>query len=413
MLMMTKRAAAGEAPPNFLWCILYLPYGILNGYVTVTLVFDLGQAGVSTVAIAFIGTLNLIPQIAKFLWGVPLDTHFTYRGWYVVSTVLSGIGLALMGFIHPGIHTLPLLSTAVLITTIANTIVSMTTDALTAHSVPMTHRGRASGWAQAGNIGGSGLGGGLGLWLAQHYSGELAATALAILTVACLGGLVFIGEPEHSHRHPSLTQTLSNIWNDVWSMMRSRIGLLAMVLLLVPCATGAASNLWAAVAVDWHANADVVAIIAGVAGGLVSTVGCLTAGKFCDLTDHKFGYILSAALMALCAIFMAAAPRTPAMFIVFALLYALINGFAYAAFGAVMLEAMGRGAAATKGPILHGLTNVPVVLMTWVDGWAQTHYGSGAMLVVEGVVGFVGIGAFYLFVFATRPRIPAIQAEAA
>jgi MFS family permease len=299
MLMMTKRAAAGIAPPNFLWCILYLPYGILNGYVTVTLVFDLGQAGVSTVAIAFIGTLNLIPQIAKFLWGVPLDTHFTYRGWYVVSTVLSGIGLVLMGFIHPGVHTLPLLSAAVLIATIANTIVSMTTDALTAHSIPTTHRGRASGWAQAGNIGGSGLGGGLGLWLAQHYSGELAATALAILTVACLGGLVFVGEPEHSHRHPSLTQTLSNIWVDVWSMMRSRIGLLAMVLLLVPCATGAASNLWAAVAVDWHANADVVAIIAGVAGGLVSTVGCLTAGKFCDVTDHKFGYILSAALMAL------------------------------------------------------------------------------------------------------------------
>jgi PAT family beta-lactamase induction signal transducer AmpG len=413
MITMTKRAAAGVAPPNFIWCILYLPYGILNGYVTVTLVFALGQAGVSTVAVAFIGTLNLIPQIAKFLWGVPLDTHFTYRGWYVVSTVLSAVGLALMGFIHPGAHTFALLSAAVLITTIANTIVSMTTDALTAHSIPITHRGRASGWAQTGNIGGSGLGGGLGLWLAQHYSGELAAAALAVITVACLAGLVFVGEPEHSHRHPSLTQTLSNIWDDVWSMMRSRVGLLAMVLLLVPCATGAASNLWAAVAIDWHANADVVALIAGVAGGLVSAVGCLTAGKFCDLTDHKFGYILSAALMALCAIFMAAAPRTPAMFIFFALLYALINGFAYAAFGAVMLEAMGKGAAATKGPILHGLTNVPVVLMTWVDGWARDLWGSGTMLVVEGVIGFVGIAAFYLFVIATRPRMPTIQAEAA
>jgi MFS transporter, PAT family, beta-lactamase induction signal transducer AmpG len=413
MLMMTKRAAAGIAPPNFLWCILYLPYGILNGYVTVTLVFDLAQAGVNTAAVAAVASLNLIPQIWKFLWAVPLDTHFTYRGWYTASTLLSGVGLALMGFIHPGAATLPLLSAAVLITTIANTVVSMTTDALTAHAIPTNQRGRASGWAQAGNIGGAGLGGGLGLFLAQHYSGELAAITLAGFTIACLAGLVFIGEPEHSHRHPNFTRTLSNIWDDVWSMMRSRIGLLAMVLLLVPAATGAASNLWGAVAVDWHANADVVAIIAGVAGGLVSTVGCLIAGRFCDLTDHKFGYILSAVLMALCAIFMAAAPRTPAMFIVFALLYALINGFAYAAFGAVMLEAMGRGAAATKGPILHGLTNVPVVVMTMVDGWAQTKWGSGAMLVVEGVVGFAGIGAYYLFAFATRPRLPAIQAEAA
>ena len=413
MLMMTKRAAAGEAPPNFLWCILYLPYGILNGYVTVTLVFDLAQAGVNTEAVAAIASLNLIPQIWKFFWAVPLDTHFTYRGWYTVSTVLSGVGLAVMAFIHPGVHTLPLLSAAVLITTIANTLVSMTTDALTAHSIPITHRGRASGWAQAGNVGGSGLGGGLGLWLAQHYSGEVAAITLAAMTVACLAGLIFIGEPEHSHRHPSLTQTLTNIGVDVWSMVRSRIGLLAMVLLVVPAATGAASNLWGAVAVDWHANADIVAIVAGVAGGLVSTVGCLIAGKFCDVTDHKFGYILSAVLMAFCAIFMAAAPRTPAMFIFFTLLYALINGFAYAAFGAVMLEAMGRGAAATKGPILHGLTNIPVVVMILIDGKAQTKWGSGAMLMVEALIGFAGIGAYYLFAFATRPRVPAIQVELA
>jgi hypothetical protein len=52
-------------------------------------------------------------------------------------------------------------------------------------------------------------------------------------------------------------------------------------------------------------------------------------------------------------------------------------------------------------------------LMTMVDGWAQTTWGSGAMLVVEGGVGFVAIALFYIFVVATRPRMPAIQAEAA
>ncbi|HUO92176.1 MAG TPA: MFS transporter [Rhizomicrobium sp.] len=410
---MTRRAAAGEAPPNFLFCILYLPYGILNGYVTVTLAYDVSQVGATAVAVATLGSLNLFPQIAKFLWGAPLDTHLTYRGWYAISAALSGIGLAVMAFIPATISALSLLFALVLITSIANTIVSMTTDALTAHAVPLDKKGRASGWAQAGNVGGSGLGGGLGLWLAQHYSAEAAALALAVLTVACIAALAFVGEPEHVHREPNLADTLANIWEDVWSMARSRIGLLAMVLLLVPCGTGAASNLWANVAVDWHAGADIVAIIAGVAGGLVSTAGCLMAGHVCDLSDRKFCYVVSAALMAVCAILMAAAPRTPSMFVFFALLYALTNGFVYATFGAVMLEAIGRGAAATKGPILHGLTNVPVVLVTMVDGWAQTQWGSGAMLIVEGGIGFVGIGAFYLFVFTTRSRIPTIQPEAA
>jgi len=412
-MLMTKRAAAGEAPPNFLFCILYLPYGILNGYVTVTLAYDLSQTGGTAVAVAALGSLNLIPQIAKFLWGTPLDTHLTYRGWYAISTVLSGAGLAVMAFIPATTSALPYLLSAVLITSIVNTVVSMTTDALTAHAVPMSHKGRVSGWAQAGNVGGSGLGGGLGLWLAQHYSGETAALALAGLTVACVAALIFIGEPKHLHREPSLADTLANIWEDVWSMARSRLGLLAMVLLLVPCGTGAASNLWANVAGDWRANADIVAVVTGVTGGIVSIVGCFVAGGFCDLTDRKFCYVVSAASMALCAILMAAAPRTPAMFVFFTLLYALTNGFVYAAFGAVMLEAIGRGAAATKGPILHSFTNVPVVLITMVDGWARDHWGSGAMLIVEGVIGVAAIAAYYLFAFATRPRVPAIQAEAA
>jgi MFS transporter, PAT family, beta-lactamase induction signal transducer AmpG len=413
MLMMTKRAASGEVPPNFLFFILYLPFGILNGYVTVTLVFDLAQAGVSTVAIAALVSLNLWPQIVKFFWAVPLDTHLTYRGWYTISTVLSGIGLAIMAFIPAKTGTLPLLSAVVLITSVANTIVSMTTDALTAHMVPHTHKGRAAGWAQGGNVGGAGLGGGLGLWLAQHYSGETAAIALAVLTIACLPALIFIGEPEHTHRAPRFTQTLTNLWGDVWSMARSRVGLLAMVLLVLPCGTGAASNLWAAVAVDWHAGADIVAIIAGVVSGLVSIVGCLVAGRFCDFRDRKFCYAISAISMALSAILMAVAPRTPSMFVFFALLYALTNGFMYAAYGAVMLEAIGRGAAATKSPIMGGLVNIPIVVMTMVDGWAQARWGSGAMLIVEGVVGIVGIGAFYLFVVTTRPRMPTMQAEAA
>ena len=412
-MMMTRRASAGEAPANFVFCILYLPYGILNGYVTVTLAYDLSQTGVTTVAIAWLGSLNLIPQIAKFLWGVPLDTHLTYRGWYAISTVLSGIGLAIMGFIPATTGALPFLFAAVLITSIVNTIVSMTTDALTAHAVPMSHKGRASGWAQAGNVGGSGLGGGLGLWLAQHYSSETAAIALAVITLACIAALGFIGEPEHSHREPSLAQTLDNIRQDVWSMARSRLGLLAMVLLLVPCGTGAAANLWAAVAVDWRASADVVAVVTGATGGVVSIAGCFVAGRFCDLRDRKYCYVISATSMALCAILMAAAPRSPAMFVFFTLLYALTNGFVYAAFGAVMLEAIGRGAAATKGPILHSFTNVPVVLMTMVDGWAQTRWGSGAMLIVEGVIGIAAIAGFYLFAYATRPRLPTIQAEAA
>jgi PAT family beta-lactamase induction signal transducer AmpG len=411
--MRVWRIAAFDQPPNFLFLILYLPFGILSGYVSVTLVYGLSRAGITTAAIAAVVGLNLLPQIWKFFWAAPLDMSLTYRGWYTISAVLTAAGMAAMAFVPAKASTLFLLSALVLTVSIANTVVSMTTDALIAHSVPHDHKGRAAGWSQAGNIGGTGLGGGLGLWLAAHSSPLLAAVVLSSVTIACLPALLFVREPEHTHRAPRLIETATNLVLDVWAMARSRIGLLAMVLLVLPLGTGAAANLWAAVAQDWHAGADIVAIVAGVVGGLVSTVGCVIAGHFCDRIDRKMCYVVSAAMMALCAIVMAAAPRTPAMFIFFALLYALINGFMYATFGAVLLEAIGRGAAATKSPIMGGLTNIPIWLMTMVDGWAQTKWGSGAMLVAEGGIGIVAIALFYAFVVTTRPRIPAIQAEAA
>src|SRR5690242_16219977 len=99
---------------------------------------------------------------------------------------------------------------------------------------------------------------------------------------------------------------------------------------------------------------------------------------------------------------MAVAPRTQNMFVVFTLLYAALLGGAYAAFSAVTLEAIGRGAAATKYNLLASLSNVPIAYMTVIDGWAQTHYGSGGMLVAEAVIGVAAIAFFAVVAQATK-----------
>jgi MFS family permease len=388
-----------------LFFLLYLPYGMSGSYPTVTLAFLLKQGHVSVLAIAAMGTISLLPQTWKALWAPLIDSTLTYKSWYLISAVLSAVGMAATGFIPADNASVVLIYWLVLGFSLASTLISMTTDGLIAHAVPPEKKGVAAGWAQAGNLGGGSIGGGLALYLAVHaHANWIGGVTMMVFSLVSCVGLFFIAEPEHTHRAEKIVVTMLNIVKDVWSMAKSRLGYLAMVLLLLPAGTGSAANLWSAVADNWQASADIVALVTGVLGGIVSLVGALLAGRILDLFDRKGGYIAGAIGMALCAIAMAAAPRTPAMFVVFTLFYALFNGYMYAAYSAVMLEAIGRGAAATKSPLFGSLTNMPLALMTYVDGLAQTKWGSGGMLLTEAIVGIAVMGVFVAFAAATRPR---------
>ncbi len=145
----------------------------------------------------------------------------------------------------------------------------------------------------------------------------------------------------------------------------------------------------------------------GVAGGADLRSGALLMGRFSDVIGPKQAYAGGAALMSMVALAMAFAPRTPLMFTLFTLTYAFTNGFMFASFTAVMLEAIGKGCAATKAPVMASLTNIPILLMTLVDGNAQTHFGSGGMLVCEALVSFAAIVVFAAFAGVVRAR-PAV-----
>ena len=388
-----------------LFFLLYLPYGASGSYPTVTLGYLLAQSHVSVAAIAAMGAISLLPQTWKALWAPVIDSTLSYKSWYLISAVTSALGMAATGFVPAGNASVVLIDWLVLAFSLASTLISMTTDGLIAYAMPLEKKGVAAGWAQAGNLGGGSIGGGLALYLAVHaHANWVGGVTMMAISLASCAGLLLVREPEHAHRAANILKTMLNIVKDVWSMAKSRLGYLAMVLLLLPAGTGSAANLWSAVADNWHASADIVALVTGVLGGIVSLVGSLLAGRILDLFDRKGGYVVGAILMALCAVAMAAAPRSPAMFVVFTLAYALVNGFMYAAYSAVMLEAIGTGAAATKSPLFGSITNMPLALMTFVDGAAQTKWGSGGMLLTEAIVGIAAMVVFVVFAALTRPR---------
>ena len=56
---------------------------------------------------------------------------------------------------------------------------------------------------------------------------------------------------------------------------------------------------------------------------------------------------------------------------------------ANASFSALVLNAIGRGAASTKYSIMSSLGNVPCVYMTAFDGWAYDRWHAAGMLNAE------------------------------
>ena len=100
----------------------------------------------------------------------------------------------------------------------------MAAENLMAHATDQGEKGRAGGWYQAGNLGGQGIGGGAALWIAQHSSIVwLPGAAMAALFLACCAALLFVAEPEQTHRKLRYLETLRDVAVDVWNTAQARV----------------------------------------------------------------------------------------------------------------------------------------------------------------------------------------------
>jgi MFS family permease len=383
---------------------LILPFGVLPGYLSVTLGYLLSHAGVSVAGVAGIVSLGLLPHVWKFLWAPVVDTTLSRRAWYLIGGVGCAVGLFAMGTLPATGSMLPLLSAIAFASNVAVTFLCMSVESLMAYETPDHAKGRAGGWFQAGVLGGSGLGGGAGLLIAQHSGVSwLAGAVLAVSCMACALALPFVhGATADKHEH-GLQKALVTVVKDLWGVARSRAGFLALVLCFLPIGTGAASGLFSAIANDWRASADSVALSTGVLGGVMAAVGCLMAGVISDRMHRQNAYALYGILQGACAVAMAVSPRTQTTYVFYTLLYTMLSGFTFAGFSAFVLEAMGRGAAATKYNAYASLSNFPIYYVTKVDGWSQGKWGSSGMLYTEAALA-TGALVVFLGLSALVPR---------
>jgi MFS family permease len=377
--------------------VLIIPFGVVGGYVSVTLAYQLRQAGVSVSQVAALVALGVLPQTWKFFWAPVVDLTLTQKKWYILAGILCAVGIAALGWFPATKAGLVALSSVVFLTSVASTFLGMAVESLLAYSTPDELRGHVAGWYQAGNLGGAGIGGGLGLFIVECLPLPwLASCIVGALCLLCCAALMIVPTPARMQQQAGLLKSIAVPLKELWQLIRNRSGLLAFILCFLPIGTGAV--VFPSIAGEWGASAKTVELITGVLGGVISAVGCILGGWLCDRMDRKHAYVWFGIVQAGSGIAMALFPHTQSMFIVWVSLYTFTCGLTYAAFSAFVLEAIGTGAAATKYNALASLSNVPIYYMTNLDGWAHDRWNSAGMFFMESGLAVVSAVLFIVLV---------------
>jgi MFS family permease len=369
---------------------LVLPYGISSGFCTITLPFALVRAGFSVAAAGSVVALGLSANLWRFAGAPVVDLTLSLRRWFLVGLAASVVTLFGLGFMPLRPETVVALTVVVFIAQIGSNLSVIPVGGFMAHTVHDDEKGRAAGWYQAGNLGATGLGGGAGVWLTSHYSFFLAGVVLAAAMLVSALALRFVPDvrPISAER---VGHRLREMGRDLLVLLRTPIGLITTIFVASPIGSGAMTNLWSAVAPDWHTSVNTVALVTGLLNGVLSATGCVVGGWMTDRVGRWWAYFGSGILLGLVAIAMALAARNSTAYSIGVLSYAFACGIAYAAFSGIILFAIGRGAASTKYSLLSSAGNLPVVYVTALDGWTHDRFGSAGMLYIEAASGIIAV----------------------
>jgi MFS family permease len=195
---------------------------------------------------------------------------------------------------------------------------------------------------------------------------------------------------------------LAEIGRELWHLVRSRDGLLVVLLSIAPIGVSGADNFFSGIASEWKVPAGTVAVVTGFAGGLVAMGGCLLAGWWADRADRRVVYLATGLLVASATIALALAPHTPSVFVVGTLAQRVFIGMGDAALSALALSVIGRSAAATKFAVLGALGNAPEIYMTLISGRVHDTWSTETMLLVESAIAIMCLAAAALWLRRSR-----------
>ena len=414
--MTSDNSSPPSHPPPWLFMLTGMPYGIVGGFVATTLPYFTRKAGISVETIGWYGTALMLAPVLQFLYAPIIDLGPKRKHWLVIVSVIGALCLwaALM---MPLPDKVGAYVSFVFAGQMISGLVGSCNGGLLASTLPNELRGQAAGYLNTGNLTGGALGAWLTLSMAEnyHFSNLAIGAALAVLMIAPSLMALTIKEAERV-KH-TVNELFGHMIRDVWRVAKSRPGWTGILFCISPVGSAALLNYFAALAPDYHASPSMVGFINGPINGLVSAAGALAGGFLCDRINRRVMYLISGGLTAVCAIIMALSPLTPNTYAVGVTFYLLISGLCYAAFSAVVLEAIGKAgpAASTQYTLFTSAGNFAIMYVGWIDTRFHHTYGPRGLLGVDAganVLGIILLSVMIALVYRKKAVAPPASAVA-
>jgi predicted MFS family arabinose efflux permease len=377
---------------NFM--VLLVPFGLTAGFVGGALGPHLRAEGLSMTDVTAVTAATSLPHLIKFLWAPVVDLTLSRRAWYWIASAVVAVAYFGLTAIPAHGH-VGLLTALVIAQAVAATVLGMALDSLLAHHTTPEQKGKAAGWFQAGNLSGSAVGAAVGLWLIDHVEAWQAGAVMAAMVLGCGVGLFWV--QERGGRHGGkLGPALRGLLRDLWQVLSSRNGLIAVLLFAAPIGVGSLPFLIAAG--DWGVSNTLLEMFNGWISPPLVIVGCLVGGWLSDRMDRAYAYLGASLAIVVCTVPFGLLPYTPTVWLVVGGIYTFMTGVAYGAYGGFVLDTAGTGAVATKYNILASFANLPIWYMARLDGIAYDQWDTAGMVWFDTALDLFGCLAVFAII---------------
>lgn len=370
------------------------------GFNFTSLPYLLSQAGVRVDHIARVSAIGSLPGVLGVLIAPIVDIKLRRRTWLAIG--VFGTAIAALAYF-------PLISASHLILLTAlifsgGMLTSLDLDACGGLMVRMLDpagQSKAAAWIQAGVLGGGALSGAMVIWLAARM--PLIATGLCFAVVtAVVGYIPFTIQEPAPEPSPWFRGRFIVLGKEMWALARLPERRWGTLLLLSPCATGAAQGLLPAIASHYSVGGHGVMWINGIGGGAALSIGALCSTLVPPNWDRRLTYAAAGVTNALAAIFLLTANR-PGVYLAGTVFYLVTEGLCAARSLALIVELVGIQTrdASTVYALLNAAVSFPIAYVTWLDGVGFRYFGTHGLLLTDALLNLL-VFSVVAAVFLTR-----------
>lgn len=385
-----------------------LSYGLYGGVVAFAVPQILGDRRVPEAAIAGLTAVTFSPGFWAFLFSPVLDVRFSRRWYAAVLAVIAALTLV-VAFLN--LDHLALLETVLTVGFFAIYLYQSAVGGWLSSITSGEEEKSVSVWITIGNVGGFGIMAICCNQLVRHLSPPAAALVLGACILLPTLAFPFMQAPGPDRRLAS--ESFSQFFGDLITLVKRREVLLAIVLFAAPAATFSLTNFLGGRGGDFNASPGFVGLVGGIgvsAGGLV---GCLVFPALSRLMPLRPLYLSVGFVGAMGTLGLILLPHTPASYAMVLVTENLFQALAITISIAIAFETIGRNnpLASTTFCFIGSAYGVPISYMLYVDAFGFARGGITGSLAIDALTGILAsvlLGLMLLWM--TRRRRNALTA---